>query len=247
MSSPSSAAVVAVSASTVVTDGVPRVKLNRAYTDALLGAGLVPLVVPPLPAAMAKHVLDAVRGLVLTGGEDVAPRRYGAEPHPSVDDVHELRDECELALVRAARERGIPTLAICRGIQLANVAFGGTLVQDIPSERRGADCHDPHAARDRRVHLVHVDDGSTLAGALGARRITTNSMHHQSVDRLGDHLRVSARSTDGIVEGIEWADSSWWMVGVQWHPEELVRDPEPWDRQLFAAFARRCEERGRGE
>lgn len=221
-------------------------KLNRAYTEALVDAGLVPLVVPPLPARLATRVLDAVQGLVLTGGEDVAPRRYDASPHPTVVDVHELRDECELALVRAARDRGIPTLAICRGIQVANVAFGGTLVQDIPTQRPGVDRHDAHAVRDRRVHLVHVDDGSRLAAALGACRLTTNSMHHQSVDRVGAALRITARATDGIIEGVESSDASWWMLGVQWHPEELVHDAGAWDRQLFSAFAARCAERTAG-
>ncbi len=235
--------IVAVTASTEATGGRARVKLNEAYTDAISAAGLVPLVVPPLPAAVASRVLDAVQGLVLTGGEDVAPRRYGAVPHATVSDVHEARDECEIALVRAARERAIPTLAICRGIQLANVAFGGTLVQDIPSEHPEAAAHDAGTARDRRVHLVQVDAGSRLARAVGALALPVNSMHHQAVARPGDALRVTARAADRIIEGIESADDAWWMVGVQWHPEELVRGSEPWDRRLFAAFASRCAER----
>lgn len=235
--------IVAVTAGTERARGLARAKLNRAYTDALVAAGLLPVVVAPLPAQLAVQVLEIAHGLVLTGGADVAPQRYRAVPHPTVDDVDEGRDDCEIALVRAARERRVPTLAICRGIQLANVAFGGTLVQDIPSECPAAGEHDAGAARARRLHPVHVDEGSLLASALGTRELVTNSLHHQALARVGDALRVTARAEDGIIEGAESTDPAWWMIGVQWHPEELVRDPEPWDRDLFAAFAQRCAER----
>ncbi|HKO15954.1 MAG TPA: gamma-glutamyl-gamma-aminobutyrate hydrolase family protein [Gemmatimonadaceae bacterium] len=229
---------VGVTASTESVRGRPRVLLNRAYTDAVAAAGLAPLVLPPLDAALAPDVLRGVGGLVLTGGEDVAPRRYGAAPHPTVQ-VHEERDAFELALVATARTRGIPTLAICRGEQLVNVALGGTLVQDIPSERVDALAHDPKTARDARVHEVRVAPGSTLAAALQAACLATNSSHHQAIDRLGDGLRVVGRTADGIIEAVESTDPHWWMIGVQWHPEELIATTEEWDRRLFAAFAAR--------
>ena len=234
---------VAVTATTEIIRGAPRVRVNRAYTDALTQAGLVPLVVPPLAASTAAAVLASVAGLVVTGGEDVAPSRYGEEAHPTVEP-HEERDESEIALILEARRRRLPTLAICRGIQVVNVAFGGTLVQDIPSQLANAVAHDPDDTRDARVHEVRVDPDSRLARALGTNQLMTNSFHHQALARVPVALCVTARAADdGVVEGAESADPSWWMLGVQWHPEELTRTPEPWDRNLFAAFARAVSER----
>ena len=229
---------VAVTATTEIIRGAPRVRVNLAYTEALVAAGLVPLVVPPLPAGQAAAVLGAVAGLVVTGGEDVAPSRYGEEAHPTVE-AHEARDESEIALINEAYRRRLPTLAICRGIQVANVALGGTIVQDIPSQLPSAIPHDPDDARDSRVHDVRVDPGSRLAGALGTDHLRTNSFHHQALAGVPAALCITARAVDdGVIEGAESADPSWWMLAVQWHPEELTRTPEPWDRNLFAAFAR---------
>ncbi len=228
---------VAVTASTEIHDGVERVRLNRVYVDAIAAAGLVPLIVPPVDPALATTVLNAVQGLVLTGGEDVAPERYGAERHAAVDRVHQGRDASEIALAVEARRRGMPTLAICRGIQLVNVAFGGTLIQDIPSQCPAAGSHDHHQERAKRVHAVLVSDGSRLASALEATNLRANSMHHQSVEAVAPGFVVTARANDGVVEGLEADDDDWWMLAVQWHPEELATAAEPWDRNLFSAFA----------
>lgn len=230
---------VAVTATTEVIRALRRVRVNEAYTSALLRAGIVPFVIPPLDEERAAAALDAVDGLLLTGGEDIDPARFGAARHATVQDVHAARDRSEIALVQEARRRRLPTLAICRGIQVANVALGGTLIQDIPSERPDAAPHEERdAGRSVRSHRVTVTPDSRLARALGATVVTTNTLHHQAIDRAGDGLRVTARADDGIVEGAEWASDDWWMVGVQWHPEELIDDAEPWDRALFAAFAR---------
>lgn len=218
-------------------------RTNVAYVRALDGAGLVPIILPPLDAAHAARVLDAVSGLVLTGGEDVAPHRFGEPPHPALGTVNETRDGWEIALIAEARERQIPTLAICRGIQVLNVALGGTLIQDIPSQCPGALPHASAQDRGARVHEVTVEAHSRLANVLGAKELTVNSAHHQSVGRPAAGLRVSARAPDGIVEGAEWERDDWWALGVQWHPEELVQTPESWDRGLFAAFAARCQMR----
>jgi putative glutamine amidotransferase len=234
---------VAVTATTEIIRGAPRVRVNLAYTEALIAAGLVPLVVPPLPAEHAAVVLGSVAGLVVTGGEDVAPSRYGEEAHPTVEP-HEARDESEIALINEAYRRRLPTLAICRGIQVANVALGGTLVQDIPSQLPSAIPHDPDDPRGARVHDVRVDPDSRLAGALGTDHLRTNSFHHQALARVPAALCITARAVDdGVIEGAESADPSWWMLGVQWHPEELTGTPEPWDRNLFAAFARAVSKR----
>lgn len=230
-------AVVAITATTKVLDGLPRVRLNEAYVSAIAGAGLVPLIVPPLETVDPDAILDAVQGLVLSGGEDVAPKEYGATASPRTYAPHLLRDSTELALARRARERRIPTLAICRGIQLINVALGGTLVQDIPSEVTRPLEHDLSERRTERVHDIEVTEGSKLARALDGTEIAVNSSHHQAIAKPARGLAITARSSDGVIEGVEWTADEWWMLGVQWHPEELVADAQPWDRNLFAAFA----------
>ena len=231
---------IAVSATTELIRGVLRVRGNASYTDSLRSAGLRPFILPVLTAADADAMLDGMQGLVLTGGEDVGPEHYDAVPHAALGDVHTGRDAFELALVLAARARRLPTLAICRGIQVANVALGGTLVQDIPSEWPGAIAHDGAGARNERVHDVHVHGASTLVGALGATRLTVNSFHHQSIAALAPGLAAVAHAPDGVIEGVQWTGDAWWMLGVQWHPEELTGTSEAWDRNLFRAFASAC-------
>jgi putative glutamine amidotransferase len=237
----SPAPLVALTATTSAADGIVRVRTNAAYVRALEAAGLVPVVLPPLHAAHAERALEAVSGLVLTGGEDVAPWRYGESPHHALGTVNEARDAFELALITAARDHSLPTLAICRGIQVLNVALGGTLIQDILSQCPSALPHARKDARDARVHEIQVDRGSRLAEVLEAERVTVNSAHHQAIASLADGLRVTARAPDGIIEGAEWDGDDWWAVGVQWHPEELIETPESWDRGLFAAFAAKAQ------
>ncbi|MFL5563035.1 MAG: gamma-glutamyl-gamma-aminobutyrate hydrolase family protein [Gemmatimonadaceae bacterium] len=233
--------IVAVTATTEIVRRLPRVQVNEAYTSALAAAGIIPLVVSPLASGFV-DIVDRVDGLVLTGGEDVAPARYGAERGPHTDPPHTARDGAEIALVAAARAACLPTLAICRGLQVANVALGGTLIQDIPSERPSALAHSRSDARAQRVHEVNVTDGSRLATALGATTLTVNSSHHQAIDRAAPGLTVTALAPDGIIEGAEWTrPDGWWLLGVQWHPEELMATPERWDWSLFAAFRERLD------
>ncbi|MEP6621290.1 MAG: gamma-glutamyl-gamma-aminobutyrate hydrolase family protein [bacterium] len=228
---------VAVTATTEIIRGVLRVRANASYTDAMVQAGLRPYILPVIAASKADSLLDGMDGLLLTGGEDVDPRRYDAFPHPRLGDIHLERDALELALVLAAQARRMPILAICRGIQVVNVALGGTLIQDIPTECPNALEHDGEWARSARVHDIGISAGSKLAAAAGTEQMRVNSFHHQSVGRLADGLEVVARAPDGVIEGVEWTDDRWWMVGVQWHPEELIHTPETWDRALFSTFA----------
>ena len=234
---------VALTSTTKPIGGLMRVRLNEAYVSAARAAGLVPVVVPPVDPDALDPILDAIAGVILTGGEDIDPAAYRAETSPKSHEPHRPRDACELALTRAAMKRGLPTLAICRGIQLVNVAFGGTLVQDIASQRPSPIDHDQSTARADRLHDVDIAPGSKLAAAVGATRISVNSSHHQAVDRAADGLTVTAWSPDGIIEGVEWAGDDWWMLGVQWHPEELVGDAKEWDRGLFKAFAEQAQAR----
>jgi putative glutamine amidotransferase len=182
--------------------------------------------------------MDSVSGLVLTGGEDVDPARYGEKRNEKVRYVNAARDTTEVALIEAAKARGKPVLAICRGIQILNVALGGTLVQDIPSQCDTSIAHDEDSPRDTRSHEISVEPGSLIAKAVGTEHLTVNSFHHQSVKRVADGMRVTARAPDGIIEGLE-STGDWWVMAVQWHPEEMTDSPEPWDRGLFKAFAQK--------
>ena len=234
---PAPACTVAVTASIRLDGDTSRVRLTAAYVTALESAGLIPLIVPPLSRASAAAViLDSVSGLVLTGGEDIDPARYGEKRHEKIRSINAARDATEIALIEEAKARGKPILAICRGIQILNVALGGTLVQDIPSQLDTKIAHDEDSPRNSRSHDISIEPGSLIAKAVGTEHCTVNSFHHQSVKRVADGMRVTARSPDGVIEGLESTDD-WWVMAVQWHPEEMTDSPEPWDRGLFKAFA----------
>ncbi|PYO61413.1 MAG: peptidase C26 [Gemmatimonadetes bacterium] len=221
--------VVAVTAGRRTHEGRERVVLNTAYATALVRAGLVPLVVPPLlDPASGTAVLDHVAGLVLTGGHDVDPARYHAAPHPKLEPTDAARDAVEVALIAAARERQLPILAICRGIQILNVALGGTLYQDLPSERPGPIDHADESGR----HSLRVEPDSLLHRTLRTRQASVNSRHHQAIRELAPPLRATAWAEDGVIEGVEWANGRGsWMLAVQWHPEDEV------EGALFAGLA----------
>jgi putative glutamine amidotransferase len=183
--------------------------------------------------------MERVDALVLTGGADLNPALYHEGPHPMLGPTSDIRDHWEIALVQAAKRRGTPLLAICRGAQLLNVALGGTLIQDLPSQHPGEINHDPDRPRSSRTHPVELQSESRLARAIGLTNLEINSVHHQAIARVADELRVVGVAPDGVIEGVESAaDSSWWCVGVQWHPEDLIRTQESWDRDIFSAFAR---------
>ncbi len=184
------------------------------------------------------QVLAWCDGVLLPGGVDVQPARYGEWPHPTVTDVNDARDEYEIALVRAAIAADVPLLAICRGLQILNVAAGGTLVQDIPSQVAGALTHTVAMPKDAIAHEVRVAAGSRLAALMqdvltGTGTLRVNSRHHQSVRRIADEFTVTATSPDLVIEGLE-REQSRFCVGVQWHPENFWRTGE--FRQLFEGF-----------
>ena len=211
-------------------------EIPRAYLDAVLAAGGVPLLLPAnLPLGELPGLLDGFDGLLLSGGGDLDPALYGERERPEVHSIDPERDAFELALIPLALAADKPLLAICRGCQALNVALGGSLYWDIASQLPAAGKHDwyPSYPRDMLAHNVRIEQGTKLAKALGARSAGVNSLHHQAARELGDGLIVSARAEDSLIEGIELPDKRF-ALGVQWHPECLPEDERM--RGLFRAF-----------
>jgi putative glutamine amidotransferase len=218
--------------------GAERQGVNSAYVVSILETGAIPLILPPaIGAARAMGALDGVDALLLTGGEDLDPSWYGAAASPALGDVDQERDLFELALFAAARQRGMPILGICRGIQLINVALGGTLWQDLPGERPSTTEHDRPDARSMRTHGVTIEEGSRAEAVLGRTSMDVNSFHHQGIRDLAPPLRASAWADDGLVEAVESASGEPWLLAVQWHPEEMFGDTSAPERGLFRALA----------
>ena len=209
------------------------------YKQAILHVGgEVRIVDASMPVDAA---LEGVDGLLLTGGEDVSPARYGETPHETVVDVEHARDEFEIAIARAARGRQLPIFAICRGIQVLNVAFGGTLVQDIPSQIPGALQHSLKVPPNEPYTLAHEVwvEKDTVLSTLMCERLTdaevcdVNSRHHQAVKDVAQGFKIAATAPDGVIEAIE-DPSARFCLGVQWHPENFWRTGE--FRSLFEGF-----------
>ncbi len=191
------------------------------YVTAVQRAGGLALVLVPDPVTVENpdEVLDSLDGLVLAGGVDMDPRSYGAEPHPTVTRTVPERDDFEIALARRALERDLPLLGICRGMQVLNVACGGTLIQHLPDDVGHEDHRRSPGSFDNADHDVRLEDGSVAARAAGETLHGTKSHHHQGVDRVGSGLRVTGWATlDDLPEAIEAPDRRF-ALGVQWHPE----------------------------
>lgn len=226
---------------------LPQARLNVQYLTAVEEPGATALLLSPAHAEESlAEVMDLAHGLLLTGGEDVSPARYGQEPHPELGYTLPARDDVELAALAEALRRGMPVLAICRGLQLLNVAMGGTLFQDLPSQRPGPLVHEQEAPVGHHWHALSVQAGSRLHEVFGAEKLFINSFHHQGIDRLGEGLAAVAWAEDGLVEGVEGTEHPW-LFGVQWHPErgeastrlEDRRDP---NRRLLWAFVEAARE-----
>src|SRR5680860_164763 len=190
---------------------------GRNYSEAVFEAGGLPLMVANLDPSLAAGYAAVADALLLTGGGDADPARFGAAPDRDLGSVDPERDAFELELYRAFREAGKPVLGVCRGVQLINVAHGGTLHQHLPSVAATWQ-HDQRDYRGLPSHAVELEPGSRLARAFGTPTVRTNSYHHQAVNEVGSGLKAVARAGDGIVEALEAASGSW-VLGVQWHPE----------------------------
>lgn len=201
------------------------------YAEAVRRAGALPVLIPPQPENAAELV-ETLDGVLLAGGFDCDPAAYGQEPHSTVEPMDPRRQANDLALAHAARAQGVPTFGICLGLQVMNIAAGGTLIQDIESQH---DTEIVHASipEDRARHDVIIEQGTQLAGYVPATELNVNSSHHQAVGEVGQGLRVTAHAPDGIVEGLEDPRHPFYL-GVQWHPEDMTGEGSA--TSLFAAF-----------
>ncbi len=241
------APLIGVSTSITVGAHPERAYVNTAYLRAVQQAGGIPLLLPPqLDGDALAALWPRLDGLVLTGGGDVDPAHFAEPRHPLTVEVSESRDALELGLVHRALEERVPLFAICRGLQVVNVALGGSLCQDIADQRGSPIAHSQREPRDEPTHDVKVlGEGTRLGTILGGLELRVNSMHHQAIETLGRGLREVAWAPDGVIEAAEHEDTRRFLVGVQWHPEELVlRDAAA--RNLFAALVAEAGERRRG-
>ncbi len=218
--------------------------LNRAYTDAIVTAGGVPVIIPLVddPAGI-RSLAEDLDGILLTGSAcDVEPKHYGAAPDPQLGPVQPLRDMTDFALLEVALKGKIPVFAICFGMQLLNVFMGGSLIQDIGSRLSGALRHDSGETGSRSFHPIQITPGSLLERMANSSQVTVNSSHHQAVDRVALDLEVIARAPDGVVESVTGKASDHWVLGVQWHPEKNFCS-DVLSRKMFECFVARCRAR----
>ena len=216
--------------------------MGRSYIEELRKVGAVPWVIPLIPQdpGTLQEIFDRLDGVFITGGVDVDPSRYGEPKTPLCGTTDTDRDAVEIALLRHALDRTLPVLAVCRGIQILNVACGGTLYQDVSAQVPAALKHDffPTPERPSRKYLAHdvtVKAGSLLGRILGDAVVPVNSMHHQAIKDLAPQLAATAYAPDGIIEGVEGTGDQY-IVAVQWHPEELT-ETQPGMGRLFTTFA----------
>ena len=210
--------------------------LQRTYTQSVLRAGGVPILLSPVPNDHVADLVDRIDGLVLSGGGDIDVARYGGRTNDAIYETDFDRDEFEIQLVKCIARRRLPTLAICRGLQVINVAMGGTLVEDIPSEIGSMD----HSVIGHHVFNGHqhvrLADGCRIARVVETLDLEVNSIHHQAVRRVAPGFRAVGWADDGVVEAIEHDDPDWPLLAVQWHPEYLGETDDRASWSLFHAM-----------
>lgn len=221
-----------------------RFYLSRDYCEAIRGAGGVPIHIPLLPQAeYIDDIVSRLDGVLLPGCDsDPDPALYGADPHPKLGAVVPEKDATDLLVIAAAERRGIPIFGICFGMQILNVARGGTLIQDIESQVPGAIKHQQGIPRERKSHKIRIEEGSLVeewAEIFSDSDIFVNSHHHQAVDRPGRALKITSRTSDGVAESLEDADGKP-IFAVQWHPE-LDWQNDELSKRIFSSFVESCD------
>ncbi|MEN8145301.1 MAG: gamma-glutamyl-gamma-aminobutyrate hydrolase family protein [Gemmatimonadota bacterium] len=216
--------------------GISRAVLEAGYLRAVRVAGGIPLVLSPvLDLDDNEHLMGMAQGLLLTGGEDMDPANYG-QSSDGARRVSPERDALELRMLEVALVAGIPVVCICRGIQVLNVALGGTLYQDLATHWGDTVAHDSFREFDELIHPVRTRGAQRLDDVFETPDFSQNSAHHQGIRDLSPELEPVAWAVDGLIEGVEIKNGGSWVVGVQWHPERLLDDPSGTNRRLFQRF-----------
>lgn len=214
--------------------------VNSEYVEAVLRAGGLPFIIPVGIEGDVQQIADRLDGLLLTGGNDINPILFNEEPHTHLGEVTPSRDACELPLARYMLTTEKPILGICRGVQILNVAAGGTVYQDLHKQNEGQMLqHAQKAPRSHPSHFVQLEKGSVLEAIAGSERIQVNSFHHQSVKDVASAFKVTAVASDGIIEAVEGTGKQF-VVGVQWHPELLATKGDAVSLGLFERFIGVC-------
>lgn len=213
-------------------------QISQAYTEGVIQAGGTPVLLPLTSAEVDEQWLAGINGLLLSGGEDVDPVHYGENPHVKQGRISPERDMQELKLIAIAEQKKLPILAICRGLQILNIAHGGTLYQDIYSQMHGVMKHSQNAPRWYGTHRITLDRHSRLCEIFGKQNIHVNSYHHQAVDTIAEGFKAVAWADDGVVEAIEKIGEPF-AVAVQWHPEEMWKT-DALQMALFRKFVEAC-------
>lgn len=231
--------VIGITSSNVTHNKLPSINLHEKYIQAIVTAGGVPVVIPTGPKDMAEEWVSICNGIILSSGEDIDPYSYQANPEPKLQQTNLKRDLMEIALVKSVQQQKKPILAICRGITMLNVALGGTVIQDIETVNPKAIKHYQQSDREVPTHDVQIKDESLLYHIFHDTKIRVNSMHHQSINKLAPTLKTIATAPDGVIEAVEGPSDAPFMLGVQWHPEEMATiDSRMQD--LFQVFVRVC-------
>lgn len=221
----------------------PSLGHRKTYVDAIVAAGGAPILIPPLDdEAALRTIYERLDGVLLSGGGDIEPRHYGEEPSPRLGVLDPPRDHAEIPLTRWAVVEGKPLLGICRGVQVLNVALGGSLYQDIPSQLETNLVHDLSYKQQDWTYLAHdltLAPDSTLAGLLGSTRFPINSLHHQSLKAIAPGLRPVGWAPDGVVEAVEGMNGHF-VMGVQCHPEALQESADRRWQAMFRVFVEQC-------
>ena len=217
----------------------PHVRLHAGYLDALVTAGGLPVVVPPLGKAVEVDAfLDRLDGFVLSGGLDMDPRRHGTPTHHAVQPMAERRDDSDRLLLKLVLDRQMPVLGIGLGMHQLNMATGGSLFMHLPEDCPRTMPHNDPSCTGPHRHLVYLKAGSRLEEIYGGTELLVNSNHHQAVKQAGAPFRVAATAPDGVIEAMEALDPNWFCIAVQWHPE--ADSSSALDGQLFECFVQTC-------
>ncbi|WP_067728042.1 gamma-glutamyl-gamma-aminobutyrate hydrolase family protein [Oceanobacillus damuensis] len=216
----------------------PAVHTNHQYVKAVTEIGGIPIVIPVSNEDMAKEYIDICDGLIFTSGEDVDPSRYNQEPEEELQEINFARDETEIPLAKYAIEKKVPIMGTCRGLGIINVALGGTMKQDLGSG------HNQEAYRKLPTHEIDIKEDSQLYHLFGEKKAMVNSKHHQAVDKLADSLSVAAISDDDVIEAVESNKKDQFILGLQFHPEELFAIDSKM-LNLLMSFRQACEKNAR--